>query len=180
LQAFTIKANGRLQRIVTDIGVCAAFDPASPPDPLPHKTACKALWDTGATKSLISKDLAAALKLPVVGATNLLHGGGTNVSPTYMVNFELPHGVTFRGALVAEFPAPTEFNVIVGMDVICMGDFSVTNVGGKTWVSFRTPPTTAIDYIIEVNQSQGYSGVGRNAPCPCGSGKKYKKCHGAL
>ena len=21
--------------------------------------------------------------------------------------------------------------------------------------------------------------VGRNAPCPCGSGKKYKKCHGA-
>ena len=21
--------------------------------------------------------------------------------------------------------------------------------------------------------------VGRKAPCPCGSGKKYKKCHGA-
>ena len=21
--------------------------------------------------------------------------------------------------------------------------------------------------------------VGPNAPCPCGSGKKYKKCHGA-
>ena len=20
--------------------------------------------------------------------------------------------------------------------------------------------------------------VGRNAPCPCGSGRKYKKCHG--
>ena len=24
-----------------------------------------------------------------------------------------------------------------------------------------------------------YAGVGRNANCPCGSGKKYKKCHGA-
>ena len=22
--------------------------------------------------------------------------------------------------------------------------------------------------------------VGRNDPCPCGSGKKYKQCHGAL
>jgi preprotein translocase subunit SecA len=22
--------------------------------------------------------------------------------------------------------------------------------------------------------------VGRNQPCPCGSGKKYKQCHGAL
>ena len=23
-----------------------------------------------------------------------------------------------------------------------------------------------------------YEGVGRNDPCPCGSGKKFKKCHG--
>jgi preprotein translocase subunit SecA len=22
--------------------------------------------------------------------------------------------------------------------------------------------------------------VGRNEPCPCGSGKKYKSCHGTL
>ena len=22
--------------------------------------------------------------------------------------------------------------------------------------------------------------VGRNAPCPCGSGKKFKKCHGGV
>ena len=25
----------------------------------------------------------------------------------------------------------------------------------------------------------GADRVGRNDPCPCGSGKKYKKCHGA-
>lgn len=25
-----------------------------------------------------------------------------------------------------------------------------------------------------------YAGVGRNEPCPCGSGKKFKHCHGAL
>jgi preprotein translocase subunit SecA len=24
-----------------------------------------------------------------------------------------------------------------------------------------------------------FEGVGRNDPCPCGSGKKFKKCHGA-
>jgi preprotein translocase subunit SecA len=28
-------------------------------------------------------------------------------------------------------------------------------------------------------ESDEYAGVGRNADCPCGSGKKYKKCHGA-
>jgi hypothetical protein len=26
---------------------------------------------------------------------------------------------------------------------------------------------------------KAYPGVSRNDPCPCGSGKKYKKCHGA-
>jgi preprotein translocase subunit SecA len=29
------------------------------------------------------------------------------------------------------------------------------------------------------NADDPYSGVSRNALCPCGSGKKYKKCHGA-
>ena len=28
-------------------------------------------------------------------------------------------------------------------------------------------------------QQAAYGKVGRNQPCPCGSGKKYKHCHGA-
>ncbi len=33
----------------------------------------------------------------------------------------------------------------------------------------------------DAGQSQARSGkVPRNAPCPCGSGRKYKKCHGAI
>jgi preprotein translocase subunit SecA len=26
----------------------------------------------------------------------------------------------------------------------------------------------------------GFERTGRNAPCPCGSGRKFKHCHGAL
>jgi preprotein translocase subunit SecA len=29
------------------------------------------------------------------------------------------------------------------------------------------------------NAGDPFAGVSRNAECPCGSGKKYKKCHGA-
>jgi preprotein translocase subunit SecA len=29
------------------------------------------------------------------------------------------------------------------------------------------------------NGQSDWSSVGRNDPCPCGSGKKFKKCHGA-
>lgn len=33
-------------------------------------------------------------------------------------------------------------------------------------------------HAVGQNSGQGYGKVGRNAPCPCGSGKKYKKCCG--
>lgn len=31
-----------------------------------------------------------------------------------------------------------------------------------------------------VQQNNPYANVGRNSPCPCGSGKKFKQCHGRL
>jgi preprotein translocase subunit SecA len=38
-------------------------------------------------------------------------------------------------------------------------------------VSAETDPATAVAAVPK---------VGRNDPCPCGSGKKYKQCHGKL
>jgi preprotein translocase subunit SecA len=37
----------------------------------------------------------------------------------------------------------------------------------------RTPTATSAPRTVMANK------IGRNDPCPCGSGKKYKKCHGA-
>jgi preprotein translocase subunit SecA len=37
----------------------------------------------------------------------------------------------------------------------------------------RTPTATSTPRTVMANK------IGRNDPCPCGSGKKYKKCHGA-
>jgi preprotein translocase subunit SecA len=39
-------------------------------------------------------------------------------------------------------------------------------------------PTAGGDFSVETVKTAGAK-VGRNDPCPCGSGKKYKKCHGA-
>ncbi len=35
------------------------------------------------------------------------------------------------------------------------------------------------DSTAEKKQAVSEKKAGRNDPCPCGSGKKYKKCHGA-
>ena len=179
-QALTIKATGRLNRIITDVSVCEAFDPQSPPDPLPKELAAKGLWDTGATRSVIAEELAGALGLKASGQADILHGGGAGTSPTYMVNFRLPHGVGITGVQATQFPAKDPaFNVILGMDVIGIGDSAITNVSGQTWMSFRTPSSEAVDYVVAINRAR-FAGTGRNDPCPCGSGKKYKKCHGAI
>ena len=40
-------------------------------------------------------------------------------------------------------------------------------------------PTTGLNYTAPDESGARTTGeVSRNAPCPCGSGKKYKRCHG--
>jgi preprotein translocase subunit SecA len=38
----------------------------------------------------------------------------------------------------------------------------------------RAAPEPVAQFVRETKK------VGRNEPCPCGSGKKYKHCHGKL
>ncbi len=41
------------------------------------------------------------------------------------------------------------------------------------------PVASPVQTNVSSPKSEQYKDVGRNDPCPCGSGKKYKKCHGA-
>ncbi len=36
----------------------------------------------------------------------------------------------------------------------------------------------SVEQVVEDPEKDPYAGVGRNQPCPCGSGKKFKLCHG--
>jgi preprotein translocase subunit SecA len=47
-------------------------------------------------------------------------------------------------------------------------------VGGNTAVAVRRRPTGPLD----PDNPESWGKVPRNTPCPCGSGKKYKHCHG--
>lgn len=79
-------------------------------------------------------------------------------------------------------------NLLIGMDVITKGDFIITNFQGKTVMSFRVPSLSKVDFVAEFKANESstkekYSPhfketPHRNDPCPCGSGKKYKRCHG--
>jgi hypothetical protein len=182
-RAFTIKYSGCTNRIVTNVSITAAFDPTNPPTPPPTPVPTSALWDTGATGSAITPSVAATLGLTPTGSTVVSHFGGSSIKNTYLVNVYLPNAVTFAGVVVSECEETTQFGLILGMEIITRGDFSITNFANQTWVSFRVPSMSGTDYVQEANNIQ-FSGVGRNSPCPCGktdaNGKpiKFKKCHG--
>jgi preprotein translocase subunit SecA len=50
---------------------------------------------------------------------------------------------------------------------------------GAAKTSADHQPGETIDLVREKVKDEFGKVVGRNDPCPCGSGKKYKKCHGA-
>jgi len=43
----------------------------------------------------------------------------------------------------------------------------------------RVQPQQHQHVLQTPQQNPQYKNVGRNDPCPCGSGKKFKRCHGA-
>ena len=44
-------------------------------------------------------------------------------------------------------------DVLIGMDIICRGDFAVSNYNNKTAFTFRTPSEKKIDYVLETKIS---------------------------
>ena len=49
-----------------------------------------------------------------------------------------------------------------------------------TRLSYSAPSADGGGQVERRTESTGdkFAKVGRNAPCPCGSGRKYKLCHG--
>jgi hypothetical protein len=140
-QAFTVKANGLISRIRTPVGIrqsvdyCQTFNLKSG-----EQIDVVALWDTGASLSSISQELAVRLSLSKVDRGLVAGFGGYQVANFDIVDILLPNQVLIPNVRVAEFITNGKFDVIVGMDIITLGDLSITNHDGLSVVSFRMPP----------------------------------------
>ena len=144
-----------------------------------------AIWDTGATASVITSNIVASLGLIATGMSVVHTANGTAKQSTYIVDIQLPNNVLIKDVTVTEVPILNgRCDVLIGMDVINIGDFSVTNHNNITCMSFRLPSSHEIDYTINpiwkhsVNVLKKSNSISRNHPCTCGSGKKFKHCCG--
>lgn len=105
-----------------------------------------AIWDTGAMTTNISDNVVKSFGLVPTGTTKLGSIYATNMRPTYEVNIELPGGFRCCGLrVVGVDKIIKDVDVIIGMDIISLGDFAVSNYNGKTSFSFRFPSQDSID-----------------------------------
>ena len=187
LKAFTTSSTGKLSVLQNKVHITNAFNPSSIPKPInPQKLAAQeyiAIWDTGATGTVITQRVVNDLGLKQVGITQLTTASGKkDDAPLYLVAIFLPNLVYFSELMVVQASVTGDAEVLIGMDIIGSGDFVVTNKDGKTVFTFRIPSSERIDFVEEIKARKTtrtlVGKVGRNDPCPCGSGKKYKKCCG--
>ncbi len=181
--AFTTSYTGRTNVLKNEVRISQAFDPLSAPK-LPKLKKFIAIWDTGATGSVITQKVANDCGLKPIGMAKVYHAKGEATTPVYLASLFLASKVAFPQLRMIEGIIAGDAEVLIGMDVIGQGDFAVTNKDGKTVFSFRMPSLERIDFAEQKQSvaapqiSKPSPKVGRNDPCPCGSGKKYKKCCG--
>jgi preprotein translocase subunit SecA len=53
----------------------------------------------------------------------------------------------------------------------------IAAAGAGAATAVASPPTSPLD--VQPRAVNEHKDVGRNDPCWCGSGKKFKRCHGA-
>lgn len=147
----------------------------------------KGIWDTGATDSVITANTARQLGLMPISKAFVRGVHGPKEVNVYYVNITLNNDQITLNARVTEcveLSADNSKGMLIGMNIISMGDFAVSNYGGSTVMSFRRPSLEHIDFVNEIREFNRllaqYNAQRRhgNEKCPCGSGKLWKNCHG--
>jgi predicted aspartyl protease len=178
--SFTVKHIDILPVLTLDIEITPVNNPSK-------RFKTKGIVDTGATNSVITKEVVDALGLSQTGITQVNTASESKKeAKTFTLDIFLKADVRVQAVQVSEgiISAENGLHCLIGMDIICLGDFSITNLNGKTCFSFRIPSMHEVDFVDQMNKKQEWvdkhikARRNFNSPCICDSKKKFKNCHG--
>lgn len=145
--AFTKVFEGDRRDIITDIQISLPnIKQIKTNDSRLIKT--KGLWDTGCNVTSITKSLAMKLGLKKEGEVNVQIYSDSKpiIYNVYHANIYLPSGDCICNVQITEFNGDKDFEILVGMNIICRMDFAITNLNNKTTFSYNLPSTQTIDF----------------------------------
>jgi hypothetical protein len=148
--AITIKADGILNRIITPVTVQQAENYCISNGFEIKPVEARAMWDTGSTGCCISQRLAQYLALTRIDSWNLTSVHDSKASNVYLLDIVLPDKISIANVPAVEIEAIGQYDIIIGMNIITLGDLAITNDSGKTVMSFRLPAANVpIDFSNE-------------------------------
>lgn len=145
--AFTVTYKGIVNRILSPVYIEKSKLPGDISE-CSRSSQLAGIWDTGATKSCISHDVAISLGLTSIGKIDVWGIGGKTPKDQYIVNVILPNGVRFVNLTVSEGDLKG-FDVLIGMDIMSQGDVAFSNYGKQSAFSFRLPSCGKTDYSAQ-------------------------------
>ena len=128
-----------------------------------------ALWDTGATNTCISEDVVRDLSMIPTGKKNMHTASEIKEFNTYLLDVVLTNNVVVQDIEVCDSDIGKQgLGMLIGMDIILLGDFAISNYNNKTTFTFRTPSKEKIDFVKQINIENA---IGEKH----GKGKRKKK-----
>lgn len=143
---FTLQYESRARELTTPVGVSEPLGPGLGDSSSVRLETFTGVWDTGATCSVISRDVVEALMLGPIDRVVAETAGGTYEACGYLVAVHLPNGVVVPAIRVLDSPSIGGADALIGMDIIGHGDLAITNLGGRTCMSFQMPSGRRIDF----------------------------------
>lgn len=110
-----------------------------------------AIWDTGATGCTITSKIVNELNLIPTGRKIVHTANGVATQNSFLIDLVLPNNIIFRAIEATETQSLGEFDMLIGMNIISTGDFSITNLNGNTCMSFRIPSIHEVDFVSKPN-----------------------------
>jgi len=113
----------------------------------------KTLWDTGASLTFIKPKVRDQLKLCTFmndASATIAGVGGLFKADFTIVSIQLNAYFTIEYCPVYVLDFPVNSDMIIGMDILSMGDFLVSNAGKKTTFSFVMPPLPDSKNLAEI------------------------------
>jgi hypothetical protein len=176
VRPFTQRYPSIVRELLTSVFVGEPFEEVLDPAKRPTPGQFIALWDTGATNCMVTDRVVETCGLKPITMTAVAGCHGSKDCDVFLVSIWLPNKIVLPIIQVTGGAVIPGADILLGMDIISLCDFAITNFNRSTVLTFRLPSIADIDFE-RLSPATGKE-LGRNDPCYCGSGKKYKKCHG--
>lgn len=115
--AFNIAYNGLSPVLKSEVHISSPFEPSNPPKEGDLKQFL-AIWDTGATNSVITQKVVEECGLSPISMVKVHTAGGEALSNVYLVSIGLPNKVIIPQIRVSEGTISGDAEVLIGMDII--------------------------------------------------------------